>query len=234
MIDDQTVLRHRYPRIERLLPQVPERPAHLRRRRRRAERRPARQGAHPAGREGRRGLGVPPHGHVHRDEHRAGARRRQEDHRERGLLLDPPDPRGVRGHQGRPQGDRQALQARRLRAHPAVARAGRRAPRGQEPPDVHLPGQRRLVGGRRHDLLHEGHQALRQPRRRHRRSRDGLVLAQQPDAVGHAPRGIRRGPRRAPRRALQAASTTTKGRSSTSTCRRTATRSTSAPSSTRT
>ena len=53
--------------------------------------------------------------------------------------------------QGRPRGHRQALQEAGHRAHRGMAGAGRRAPGGQEHHRLHLPGQRRLVGDRRHD-----------------------------------------------------------------------------------
>ena len=98
----------------------------------------------------------------------------------------------------------------------------RRATRGGDY-QMYNAGQRRLVGGRRHDLLHEGHQALR-----HWWStstgRDGVVFAQQPTPWDT--------PREESEEELAvhldepSASPTTRARSSTFTCRRTATRST--------
>ena len=54
-------------------------------------------------------------------------------------------------HQERPGGHRRAVQEAGDRAHRGVAGASRRAAGRQEHRGLHLPGQRRLVGDRRHD-----------------------------------------------------------------------------------
>ena len=165
--------RHRHPRLERLLPQVPERAC-----RSTASTSPCSSATSPARsscRSSRRAgtSGNAPSWAVPRDQRRAGARRHQEDHRERGLLLGPPDARGVRGH-ARPTRPRSTRSSRAscFTARAGVARPRRRASRGQAVTRCTWPGQRRLVRDRRHDRQRQARASLRQPRRRDRRSRD--------------------------------------------------------------